>query len=109
MHPSNRLAVLLIVVLGLAQAWDAHVFEAGPLFVGVVLAAIAAPALSFLVTERTDLQAGSVVLSFVLTLGARIFSETPLRDVLFVSFVPGMLLFYRMLAPRSRSRTPAEG
>jgi hypothetical protein len=81
---------LLIFTMGNLQAWDSHVPEAGLLIVFLVSLAIALPAAALLIPLTTPLFLGTVALSLILLIVARLASATPLPG-LFIVLVPAVM------------------
>jgi len=75
------LSAAAMIVIGLGQASDSHAFAAGPLITGLALAAVAVPALTAIVTTLPAVYWGAVVLTGVLTIGARVLSPMPLPEL----------------------------
>ncbi|MGH2585394.1 MAG: hypothetical protein ACRDJE_10820 [Dehalococcoidia bacterium] len=101
-----KLIVLPLVLVALAQAWDSQVFDASPLVVGMVLAAIALPIAAIFLTARLDLYCAALVVGFLLLLTARIVSSTPLPDLFLVLFPLAVLALLTVWQRRKDTGRP---
>ena len=81
---------LVIFVIGILQAWDSGVPEAGLLIVFLVSLAIALPAVALLVPLEQTYFLGAFALSFILLIVARLISPISLPG-LFIVLVPAVM------------------
>lgn len=107
MSMSNSLrAVLafLIFVLGIMQAWDSDVFEAGLFIVLLVSLAIPLAPIALLIPLNQQYMVGALVLALVLLFLARLLSPIPLPG-LFIILAPAAmaLIFAGLIQPEKRS------
>ena len=79
MNKQRLIVAAAILVLGLLQAWDGGVFSAPSWVLALVCVAIAIPAFTVIVTNQIEIYGGAVVISTVLFLVARLFSEANVR------------------------------
>jgi hypothetical protein len=85
---------LVTVAMGSLQAWDSGVRPGGTAVFWLVAAAIAAPALAFLLVRDFRVVTGAVVAAFVLLTAARLLSPVSLNTLHLAAYVPAMLLFF---------------
>ena len=81
---------LLIIVLGILQAWDSDAFSAGLWIVLLVSFAIAIPAVAFLVPLQQAFFLLSIALALILLGIARLIAPIPLPG-LFLVLIPSVM------------------
>ena len=81
---------LVIFVIGILQAWDSGVPEAGLLIVFLVSLAIALPAVALLVPLEQIYFLGAFALTFILLIVARLISPISLPGI-FIVLVPAVM------------------
>jgi hypothetical protein len=100
----NRLLGLTIALpMGLLQAWDSRVLDAGPLVMVLVAAAIALPSLALVLTSHTGVYAAAEAGAIALLLVAKVVTPVPLPALGVVAVMTALGLF---VAARAESATP---
>jgi hypothetical protein len=80
----------LIFVLGILQAWDSDVFEAGLLIVFLVSLAIPLAPIALLIPLKQQYMVGALVLALALLIVARLLSPIPLPG-LYITLAPAAM------------------
>jgi hypothetical protein len=80
----------LMLVLGILQAWDSNVFEAGLGIVLLVSLALPLAPIALLAQVKQQYMVGALVLALILLLLARLVSPIPLPG-LYISLVPAAM------------------
>lgn len=93
MNITSLVITLLLVALGVLQAWDSNVLHAGNLVLILVGAAIAIAAGATLFPSRPGLLLGASVSSVLLLIVARIVSPIPLPAILTICPIICVALF----------------
>jgi hypothetical protein len=100
----NRwLGLSIALPMGLLQAWDSRVLDAGPLVMALVAAAIACPVLALVFTSHTGVYAAAEAVAIVLLLAAKVVTPVPLPALGVVAVITALGLF---LGARAESSTP---
>lgn len=81
---------LLIIVLGILQAWDSDVFSAGIWIILLVSFAIALPAVTLMIPLQQIYFISSITLALILLGIARLIAPIPLQG-LFLMLVPSVI------------------
>ena len=103
MRTSNNLRAalaFLIIVLGVLQAWDSDVFEAGLSIVLLVSLAIPLVPIVLLMPVRQPYMVGALVLALILLLLARLLSPIPLPGLYIILAPAAMGLIFAGLIQR---------
>jgi hypothetical protein len=85
---------LVCLILGSLQAWDSDVPDGGLLIVLLVSTAIALPPVTLLTPLKPSYFIGSLIVSFLLLLVARLISPMPLPELFLVLLPSGVGLLY---------------
>lgn len=81
MNRRRSIAVVVLLVMGLLQLWDSHVFTAGTPVMAVALFALSLPVASLIFTERGEIRLAAVIACVLLLLSAKILAPHPLPAI----------------------------
>ena len=89
-----RLAAVLVLALGLAQALDSGIRHAPPHVIAIVALALAVPALAFWLTGRPGVHLTAGALSLVTVVFARVISPVPLPTLALAGWFPAIAAIF---------------
>jgi hypothetical protein len=79
-----------VLAIGLLQAWDSHIFEAGATVIVLALAGVAAPPAALVLSGHRRAHVAGVAIGALLLVAARIVSSIPLPALLLASLFAGL-------------------
>jgi hypothetical protein len=105
---SRPLLALAALAVSALQAWDSHALDAPRFIQAAILAGVIVPAASIALSRDVRVRAGSVALSAVLMVLARLLSTVPLPGLALAAFFPGIIVaLEHMAALNQESRKAA--